>query len=460
MNIIRTTILTCTLYFVLCTSFAQWSAITGSKILNEFHDFQEWNGKLYIAAAWPTGQYDPFGEILGICSYDGVKFDSIPVSSAGGVPAQLAVYKDTLYGGGNFAVGQWPFIPCSANIDKWDGTTWSCVGAGGPNSTETIYAMAVYNGELYVGGTFFSMGGSPKNKIARWDGTQWKTVGGGFIGNTTVKTMAVYNGELYVGGSVGLPGGPNLYYYNLVRWNGTNWDSVGGKFGPGWVTSLCVDTVNNVLYIGGGLQYAGTNIIRSVAKWDGANLSAPGIGITNGARAMTMYQGKLVVGGSAFSDTVLATWDGTYWCPILPGPNGNIEAMEVYNGELYIGGGFDTVATIPAKYLAKWSGNLCPNSGVNENIEQIKFKVYPNPAKREINIELPEASPKDSLRRSQKSEGKYIVRIKNSVGQKIYEQKFQKKLVLNTSGFKQGIYLIEVCTLENVVCHTEKVVIE
>ncbi len=446
MNFIRSIIISCAIFIVHCSSFAQWSAV-GNLPFNNIYDFEQWNGKLYIAGMYSTG----IDTVCGVASYDGVNFAGLP---PGFSALTWAVYNNELYVGGQGGVYNCnpttPSIPGTANIARWDGSNWYAVGGGGPGGVEVINAMAVYNGELYAGGTFFSMGGVSAKKIARWDGTQWKTVGIGFPNNETVQCMTVYKGELYVGGNVGLPGGPPPnYYYNLVRWNGTQWDSVGGKIGGGWVTSLSVDSINNILYIGGGITDAGGVPCQSVAKWDSSNLSAPGMGITNGAYAMTMYQGKLIVGGSTFGYPPLATWDGTYWCAIDSGPNSTVSALTVYNGELYVGGYFDTVASIPVKSIVKWSGNLCPNSAVNENAQQIKFKVYPNPAKGEINIEVEAKENKN-----------YITRIYNAVGIQVIKQKFTKQIKISTAGFSKGIYQVQVCDKDRKICHTEKVVIE
>lgn len=442
MNFIRTSIIVCIFYILHSTSFAQWSTV-GNVVANTIGTFHHWNNKLYM-----TGPYIINGDTMnGICSYDEISFDSLGSGFGAGGASSLAVYNNELYAGGSQQLGSWPYIPCSSNIDKWDGTNWSCVGAGGPGGTEVINTMAVYKGELYVGGTFFSMGGVSAKKIARWDGTQWKDVAGGFIGNCTVQTMAVYNGELYVGGNIGLPNGPNNYYYNLVRWNGTTWDSVGGKFGGGWIKSLCIDSVNNVLYAGGGITFAGTIPVWSVAQWDGSNLSAPGIGITNGANAMAMYQGKLIVGGSAFSDTTLASWDGTYWCPFSQMPNGTITALEEYQGKLYVGGLFTQIDTITTDHIAIWSGNLCPNSGLNEIAGQIKFKVFPNPAKNNIIIETEENKI-------------FVVHIINPLSQQVIKKSFHKKTEVDVSGYGKGLFLVEVCDEKGVKCHTEKVLIE
>lgn len=49
--------------------------------------------------------------------------------------------------------------------------------------TGQIKAMVKDNdGNIYIGGTFNTVGGITVNRIARWDGTQWSPLGTGFSG--------------------------------------------------------------------------------------------------------------------------------------------------------------------------------------------------------------------------------------------------------------------------------------
>src|SRR5882757_6365389 len=74
--------------------------------------------------------------------------------------------------------------------------TWSAVGTGLNSVGATGDVMCVYNGELYVGGAFTMAGNQSAFNIAKWNGTSWSAVGSGVSG--IVYAMAVYNNELYV----------------------------------------------------------------------------------------------------------------------------------------------------------------------------------------------------------------------------------------------------------------------
>ena len=101
-------------------------------------------------------------------------------------------------------------------------------------------------------------------------------------------------------------------------------------------------------------------------------------------------------------------------------------------------------------YIACY-GNTCPQGvGVNElQVLDLKFKVFPNPAREEININVDGEDSKE-----------YMLIIYNSVGARITEQKFSKQTKISTADFSKGIYQVQVCDKDGKVCHTEKVIIE
>ncbi len=390
--------------------------------------------------------------VNGVGFFDGTNADSL--RNVNGTVYDYAELNGKKYVGGQFNyVGDWPFGYWSTSkIAQWDSTN------GWHTMTPTIgldfavYAMQVYNGELYVGGGFTNTQGvADTRRIAKWDGTAWSSVGGGFIGQARVNCMAIYHGELYVGGRLGLPNSNNNNYYNLVKWNGTQWDSVGGKFGSGEISSLCVDSVNDILYIGGGITYAGNVPVWSVAAWDGDSLYSPGgLGITCGALAMTMFEGKLWVGGaSVCSDTTLAFFDGQSWSAIIPSPNSSVTSLADYQGNLYVGGDFTQVnGNLPANHIACY-GNTCPTTvGVSEIKQaELKFNVYPNPAHTLLTVETDEPDV-------------HLLILRNAVGQELYRGTFSSKTTIDLSAFAKGIILADVCNTDGTRCFSKKVVLE
>src|SRR2546422_4951044 len=81
--------------------------------------------------------------------------------------------------------------------------------AGGASSLNgDVKALAVYCGELYVGGLFTNAANiTGADRIAKWDGTNWSLVGPASSITNTVYALAPYKGSLYVGGSFTDAGG-------------------------------------------------------------------------------------------------------------------------------------------------------------------------------------------------------------------------------------------------------------
>jgi hypothetical protein len=89
-------------------------------------------------------------------------------------------------------------------IALWNGTQWSTLGDGPflANFYEEIYAVARYNGQWVVGGSFSDQPGQssvpPNNCIARWNGIAWQAIGSGL--DSDCLALMPYGPDLWVGG--------------------------------------------------------------------------------------------------------------------------------------------------------------------------------------------------------------------------------------------------------------------
>src|SRR5207249_3509984 len=97
----------------------------------------------------------------------------------------IAISGDDVYIAGTFTtVGR----VLASHVARWDGNQWhplgtgvsSNIGAGG-----TAFALAISGNSVYVGGLFNTAGGVSVNNIARWDGSQWYALGSGITGIST-----------------------------------------------------------------------------------------------------------------------------------------------------------------------------------------------------------------------------------------------------------------------------------
>ncbi len=72
------------------------------------------------------------------------------------------------------------------------------------------------------------------------------------------------------------------------------------------------------------------------------------------------------------------------------------------------------------------------NTGIKENKEEVELKIYPNPAKDEINIELNTNNYSSDYQ------------IYNALGQLMEKDKFIDKTIVNTQKYAKGIYFIKI----------------
>ena len=87
--------------------------------------------------------------------------------------------------------------------------------AASPNPNDDVYAMVVFNNELYIGGAFNQVGGLVANHIAKWNGISWSAVGTGTVGY--ISALKVYNSDIYAAGHFTLIGGVSAN--NIAKWN-------------------------------------------------------------------------------------------------------------------------------------------------------------------------------------------------------------------------------------------------
>lgn len=225
---------------------------------------------------------------------------------------------------------------------------FSDINYGGPDG----YAMKLveYDGMIVVGGEFTQIGGelssiAEANNIAAFDGDEWLPLDTGITGGdlSRVFALAVYNGDLIVGGNFTAAG--SAAARNIARWDGENWyplaEGVGTPENTGRIYALFV--WNGELYAGGSFTEAGTETVSNVAKWDGTSWSPVGSGRPTYVHEFCDWNGKLVAGGlyNGNTDNSVAYWDGSSWNGM--GFEGFVYALTVYeyNGSDHlIAGGF------------------------------------------------------------------------------------------------------------------------
>lgn len=316
----------------------------------------------------------------------GACMPSLPSPGAGGGRIEaLAVFDDGtgpgLYAAGSFASAGGV---TATHIARWDGATWSTLAGGvtgaGPFGG-SIRALAVFDdggGPALVASGFFTMiGSATAANIAKWDGTSWSPLGAGLSGGTAT-TLAVYDDgtgpALYAAGDFGMAGGQPAN--GIARWDGTTWSALGSGAsavsGVGWLQDLQVydDGTGPALYGSGWFTTMDGVPAENIARWDGTAWSAVGGGLTGwtcggcGVQALAVFDDGTGPGLYAAGDfgtagglpaNNIARWDGVGWSALGNGLAGYLtQTLTVFddgNGPaLFAGGDFAGSLTVD-----KWS---------------------------------------------------------------------------------------------------------
>ncbi len=260
--------------------------------------------------------------------------NSVYIGLQGGYPTAMGFYQGKFILAGTFAGDFYPY-----QLGAWDLTAggWSDMGTieWNFNQSRWVRDFEVFdfgNGpELVMAGTFNSVDNVPGSRaLAAWNGSSWRNLGTDFgtLG-WSVDAMAVWNGKLYIAGTFDtVAGQPST---GIAEWDNGTWRSIGSVSPSGAADTLYVfdDGSGEKLYVGGGF----TSIDGAgplLARWDGTNWSGlPSIapfGSPSGVNAMTTFpmagQDLLVVAGVSMeingTRCDAATWNGSQWTP-LPG---------------------------------------------------------------------------------------------------------------------------------------------
>jgi hypothetical protein len=260
---------------VAASNIAQWSGtawsavntgIPGTGSTNFIDALIEYDGSLIAGGVSPA-----FPTSAAVYTFnDNTVSESGPTYISKGLPNGLvtcfAIYEDTLFAGGVFH--DTDGITYGLATLQLQDTLWTLrapLGAVGNAGAEAVYSLAVYNGSLYAGGTFDSIGGVAVSNIARGNGTSWASVGSGiqFTDSGHVYALASYLGNLYAGGVFTGAGGVSVS--NIAEWNDTVWASAGGVSSFGNVNVLLAP--GNNLFAGGFFTEAGAVNANSVAEF-------------------------------------------------------------------------------------------------------------------------------------------------------------------------------------------------
>lgn len=308
------------------------------------------------------------GDFLGVGGVGAVNVarrdgtDWVPMGDGleGGVYA-LVVWNGELYAGGAFNGG----------LARWDGAQWVDVDGGVDGYVE---ALLVWNGDLVIAGGFSSAGSGATTvgNVAIFDGVSWSDVDGGSDG--VIYDLEAFGTSLYACGQFGLVGGASAA--NLARWSGSSWFAVGsglkdeeGDPYNAYGSALAVH--GGRLIVGGYFAQAGSLAVNHLTGWNGTTFSTVGTFPFLGEITSLGRWGADLVAADSYGS--VERWNGTFW-NFLGGAFGNIYALGEHAGALIAAGAYGQIATVQAAGIASYNGAwsaLGSGSGANGIVECI-----------------------------------------------------------------------------------------
>lgn len=169
-----------------------------------------YNNELYVGGNFHFPYQSGRGEIA---KWDGTAWQQVGNGITGSLASvgALEVYNNELWVGGGFEVA-WGDV--GNYLMKWNGTNWTQLPCE-PNGF--VYDLKVYGGKMYAGGVFNVPSITNGWWTARWDATgQCESFG--VFDNGPTSSFAELNGELYIGGGFWTVNGDTMN--NITRYTG------------------------------------------------------------------------------------------------------------------------------------------------------------------------------------------------------------------------------------------------
>lgn len=330
-----------------------------------------YDGALHVGGFFRTAG----GKVVNhIARWDGSEWHALGggVSNLGSASVtSLAVFDGDLYVAGEFnRAGD----VAARNLARWNGESWAPLRGG---TSGTVHSMTAFDNKLVIGGQLILIDGIFVQNLIQWDGTNWVQTAGFGTGGS-VKALTVHDGELYVGGSFFTP--PN----NIAKWNGSSFSGLGTGMN-GEVSSLL--STAGKLYAGGRFTFAGGKPAERIAEWNGSEWHAMGTGVNLNVASIAGFGGEIFVAGQrGFSPALpsghLLSWNGIEWAEPGSGVNSQVNALLPVGDNLYVGGSFSKAGGRVAYALARLDLKVSVPSraleiGVTNDLVQLRFSGTP-----------------------------------------------------------------------------------
>ncbi len=408
------------------------------------------NNKLYISGLFnENGDCDLMRAAL---SYDGNEYSQLAQPITGSESTIAFDYNGKTYCSGHLTPQSGDF-----HVRDEDGN-WNLLENGFGGSAMDYF---IRDGIVYLAGWFNYCGGLPCGLVCTFDGENVLPYYQPSQPHTQyAHGVTFYQDTLYVSGFINSQNSTDAFngYSNFMKVVDGQLEKVAQGFAFEGV-GAAIKELDNKLYAGGWLKAMDDEEYHSLYYYQNGQLHALPEEPNDLIFAMTTYQdGLYVAGGFTQIGNMpcnnVARWDGHQWTcltnepferlltdgidtVIQPCSGQCIKDIVVWNDTLYIAGTFNRYGETETKRIAKLDMALSeefPVTVTEQQRQELKLNVFPNPATHELNITLPiGANAKD------------VIAVYDLHGRLIKEQlagKYGGNISVDLSGLVAGMYVL------------------
>lgn len=312
----------------------------------------------------------------------------------------------------------------------------STVGTGtadatwNPNPNLPVWALTFLGSDLFVGGGFSTIGGQNRMRIAKlsMSGTGsadvfWNPSADQFW----VKALALSGSDLYAGGDFLTIGGQTRNKIAKLSLTGSGLaDPIWNPNSNNEVTSLLFSSTSK-LYFGGLFSDVGSLYSRTgLCVINECSFPAPPINSTPVSN-QTICANSSTTLNAVGSGTI--NWFTTPSSTNIVGTGTSIVTPTLGTGTYTYFAEASTCGPSINRTPVTFTVISCTSVGVEEIVNEIRPKVYPNPSNGAYRIDLKENS---------------CITVYNNLGQMIYQEKFNAgSIQININQFPNGLYLLK-----------------
>ena len=357
------------------------------------------NGDIYVGGYFTKAGGSADANVVNhAAKYSGSTWSSLNSGTTSGVNDAVYAFgimnSNLIYIGGSFTQASGATANCIAKYTPSTSTLSAITTSGIIGADSAVYAMVMLKSELYVGGSFLTIGGVTVNYIGKYTLAThaWSALGTGL--NGYVKALATDGTNLYAGGYFGATADYGTPLSYVAKWNGTSWSALGTGLNS-YVNALAVDASGNV-YAGGYFSAAGGTALNYVGKFSGGTWTGLGSGTVGVAKSGSQaYVNAIAIDGSGnvyaggnFTTAggnpanYIAEWGtGGSWSAFNSGVNNCVNAIALNGGNMYVGGYFTTAGgSTTVNHVAvcvlgtlTWSALNTGTVGVDNSVRTLAF---------------------------------------------------------------------------------------